>query len=106
MYIRICGTADLTEGEVTKFEVNNRWILIARAGSAYFASDATCTHEEADLSLGLLANKTIACPLHLARFDLETGAVLEGPNGEDPSSISSLRTYKVKIEGDNVLADL
>ena len=106
MYIRICGTSDLADGEVTKYEINNRWILVARAGAVYFASDATCTHEEADLSLGLFANNAVACPLHHAKFDMQTGTVLEGPDGVDPNSISSLRIYKIKIELDNVLVDL
>lgn len=105
MYVRVCGTSDLVDGEASKFEVDNRWVLIARAGSLFFASDPSCTHEEADLSLGILADSVVTCPLHHARFDLRTGDVLEGPNGDDPSTIPALRVYKTKVERDSVLVE-
>ncbi|MDG6908219.1 MAG: Rieske 2Fe-2S domain-containing protein [Nitrososphaerota archaeon] len=106
MYAAVCNESELSEGEMTKYEFNNRWILLAKAGSFWYACDSSCTHEEADLSLGILCENTVTCPLHRAKFDLKTGQVLEGPNGDDPTTIPTLRVYKTKVEEGKVLVDL
>ncbi len=67
-----------------------------------YAADSTCTHEEADLSLGMLTGEVLTCPLHQAKFNIETGQVLSGPNGDDPETIPNLRTYVVKVEESEV----
>ncbi|MHB2035911.1 MAG: Rieske (2Fe-2S) protein [Nitrososphaerales archaeon] len=54
--------------------------------------------------MGRLSDAVITCPLHQARFDLRNGGVLEGQNGTDPNTISSLRTYPVRVENDEIWA--
>ena len=54
------------------------------------------THAYARLSDGWLDGITIECPLHAARFDIRTGAVLDPPATED------LKTYPVRIVGDDI----
>ncbi len=91
---------------MNKFEVGNVNVLVARAGESFFAAETTCTHEEADLSLGILLGFTLTCPLHQAKFDIRNGEVLDGPNGTDPSSIRALGTYSTKVEGEELFVDL
>ena len=65
-----------------------------------------CTHEEADLTLGIFQGRTITCPLHQAKFDLETGTVVRGPEGGSVSSIPALKVYTTRIENGEILADI
>jgi nitrite reductase/ring-hydroxylating ferredoxin subunit len=55
-------------------------VLVARDQSGNVCALAnTCTHLGGPLSEGSRTGDTITCPWHGSRFDLGTGAVLEGP---------------------------
>ena len=56
-------------------------ISVARVDDRLYAFDdlCTCGPEACPLSGGLLAGTTIMCQCHGSRFDLTTGAVIEGP---------------------------
>ena len=66
----------------------------------FYVTDDTCTHAQASLSEGGLEGFICVCPRHGARFDVRTGAVRALP------AVKPLRTYPVKVEGDQVWADL
>lgn len=106
LFTRICSVSDLQENELYRYEVGDRTLLVARIDRRIVVTDAICTHEEADLTLGIFTGRTVTCPLHQAKFDLESGAVLSGPNGDAASSIPELKVYNTKIENGNLLADL
>lgn len=59
-------------------------ISIARVGGRLYAFDdlCTCTEERCPLSGGLLTGTTIMCQCHGSRFDITTGAVINGPATE------------------------
>lgn len=80
--------------------------MVTRIGDYFFASSALCTHEEADLTLGILNGDVITCPLHGAKFEIRTGKVLEGPNGTGPDRIHSLKTYVIQASEDELWIDL
>lgn len=90
---------------MSKFDLGDREVLIANVGGRYFAADTWCTHQRSDLALGILADRVVMCPLHQARFDLETGKVLEGPSGDDPSTIPALGIHPVKVEGNEIFVE-
>ena len=57
-----------------------------------------CTHAEFRIADGaLLADGTIECAWHGARFDCRTGAVRR------PPAVDPLPVYAVRVEGDRVL---
>ena len=58
-----------------------RRIAIARVDDRLYAFDdlCTCGDETCPLSGGLLTNTTIMCQCHGSRFDITTGAVVNGP---------------------------
>ena len=43
------------------------------------AMQGICSHEYFELDKGFLTGDAITCALHLSRFDLETGEVLDPP---------------------------
>ncbi|MHB8567431.1 MAG: Rieske (2Fe-2S) protein [Nitrososphaerales archaeon] len=107
MYSRVCKVNEISvEGEMYRFDVNDRPLLVTRLGDEYYATDSICTHEEADLSLGILSQDVVTCPLHQARFELKTGKVLSGPDGSDPDSLPALRIYQTKVENGELLIEI
>jgi nitrite reductase/ring-hydroxylating ferredoxin subunit len=105
VFARICKISEVQEGELYRYEVGEKTLLVARSGGKFVVTAAVCTHEEADLTLGIFSGKTITCPLHQAKFNLDSGEVLSGPNGDSPDSIPALRVYTTMIENGDLLAD-
>ena len=60
----------------------DRRILLANVDGAVFATDDTCTHEDASLATGSLRGALVTCPLHGSRFCVRTGEPLEEPADE------------------------
>ena len=56
-------------------------ISIARVDGRLYAFDdlCTCADERCPLSGGMLTGTTIMCQCHASRFDIASGAVIEGP---------------------------
>ena len=85
---------------VKAFEVGDRRLAVYHIGAEFYITDDECTHASASLADGILEDGVIECTLHFGAFDVKTGAV-KAP----PCSIA-LRTYKVVLQGDDVLVDL
>jgi nitrite reductase/ring-hydroxylating ferredoxin subunit len=71
-------------------------ISIARVKDRLYAFDdlCTCSPEACPLSAGLLAGMTILCQCHGSRFEITTGAVINGP------ATQALNIYEVQeVEG-------
>ncbi|GBC74890.1 Naphthalene 1,2-dioxygenase system ferredoxin subunit [archaeon HR06] len=97
-WVKVCKVQDLKEGEKMNIELEGRKILLVNSEGNYYAVDAICTHEYAEL--GIVLGKRIVCPLHLSQFDLETGEVL------NPPATEPLKTYKVKIDGGEIYIEV
>ena len=78
-------------------ETGAQRILVANIDGVFYATDDTCTHEDASLSSGSLKGELVKCPLHGSRFSLRTGAPMEDPADEP------LRCYPVKVDDGVVL---
>jgi 3-phenylpropionate/trans-cinnamate dioxygenase ferredoxin component len=76
------GTA-VPNNSVVPFYLGDRKLRISIAridGRLYAFGDlCTCTPEPCPLSGGLLTGTTIMCQCHGSRFDITTGAVIDGP---------------------------
>jgi len=58
------------------------------------------------LSEGQLNGNTLTCPDHGAQFDVRSGKVLGGPDGDPPDTISSEKTCKVMVQGDDLMIEI
>ncbi|MEN3048434.1 MAG: Rieske (2Fe-2S) protein [Candidatus Caldarchaeales archaeon] len=103
---RLCDLSTLRRKGVIRADTDEGEYLVALIGDRVYVAEAWCTHQKADLTLGILEGTRVKCPLHQAVFELSDGSVVEGPSGEPPSSIRPLRTFPVRVEGDQVYADL
>ena len=91
-------------GDVADFElewpaevrIGTLRIAVHHTNEGFFATGATCTHEDESLIDGLMEGCEIECPRHMAIFDVRTGEVLCAP-ARDP-----LPTYPCEIRGSEV----
>ena len=88
----------IPDGFVVPFYLSDRKlrISVAHVGDRLYAFDdlCTCPGHACPLSGGLLTGTTIMCQCHGSRFDIGTGAVLNGPANR------ALNVYEVQeVEG-------
>ncbi len=83
----------LAHGEMTACRVDGEEVLVANVDGQYFALPNFCSHAGARLSTGRLKGYELSCPLHRAKFDIRSGAVIGGP------AVEPLRRYPVVTEG-------
>lgn len=98
--VRACAVADVPAERPLAVTLAGAELAIVRAYGAIWACAALCTHAGGDLCEGHVAGNALVCPLHGAKFDPRTGAVLHPPATEP------LATYPVTIEGADVYVDL
>lgn len=99
-FVKAIGSAELSPGNGTVVELSGARIAIFNVGGTFYAMDDTCTHAGGPLSEGELDGAVAICPWHGATFDVKTGGVL------GPPAASGLRSYEVKLEGDDVMVSL
>lgn len=99
-FVEAISADRILPGKMTCVDVNGRRILVANVDGAFYATDDTCTHEDASLSGGSLQGDLVKCPLHGSRFSVRTGEPLEDP-AEEP-----LRCYPVKVERGTVYVEI
>ena len=93
---RVCTVDDvpLHEGRVVR--IDGRRIAVFNTESGWHAVDDVCTHMGGPLSDGMVADDSVACPLHERRFDLTTGRAIDHECG-------NLMRYPVEIRDDDVM---
>ena len=99
-FVRVADAVDIAPGKMRRVAVAGRRIMVCNVEGRYFATDDTCTHEDASLSSGSLRGELVKCPLHGSRFNVRTGEVQEDPATEN------LRTYTVRVEGGAILVEI
>lgn len=92
-----CRTTDLAPGSSMTLPGDVPIAVYRTESDRWFASEDSCTHEQWSLgSESDLEGEEIVCPLHMARFDLETGKPLCFP------ATVALQMYDVVVDGDEV----
>ncbi len=96
-FMKVATTGELAPGEMISVEVDGEQVLLCNVGGEFHAVHDECTHESYPLSEGTLEGSAVVCTLHGARFALESGEVLA------PPALVPLKTYAVRVEGEEVL---
>ena len=92
-YTRAIVVADLPPGTMRRVVIRGVDVAVYHTDDdEYFATQDTCTHAQASLTEGDLDEYEVECPLHGARFDIQTGDVLSLP------AFEPLVTYSVRVE--------
>lgn len=99
-FVKVARVEEIAPGELLRVEIAGRLVCLANVDGAIYAVDDDCTHISGPLDQGELEGPVLTCPLHLARFDVRTGAVLRGPARDD------LPTFRVVVhDGDIYVAE-
>ena len=96
---RLIRFAQLKPGVPHRVEHAQQGILLCRVDKEVYAVHDTCTHEDISLSLGVLCEYRLRCPLHGSEFDIRSGEVLDEPADKD------LDTFPVYIKDEWVCID-
>jgi 3-phenylpropionate/trans-cinnamate dioxygenase ferredoxin subunit len=100
--VRVASVAEIPEGTARRVEVDGEEIAVVHAGGYFYAVSDICSHEYFHLSDGEVDvdETTIECPKHGSTFSLITGEPRSLP------AVLPVRTYGVRVEGDDVLVEL
>jgi len=103
---KACAKSEVAIGSLKFVNVGGKDLVIANVDGKFYAMDNWCTHEQGNLSEGELKKNVLTCPEHGAQFDVMTGRVLSGPDGENPDTISAENTYKVLIQENDLMVEI
>jgi nitrite reductase/ring-hydroxylating ferredoxin subunit len=73
------AASGLPAGAMTRLTFGDLDLLIAHTADGLVAIDDRCPHMSAPLSIGILADCLVDCPLHNGQFDLRTGNATRMP---------------------------
>ena len=104
--VRACGKSEISAGKLKFVKAAGKDIVIASVNGKLYAMDNWCTHEQGNLSEGQLRGNVLTCPDHGAQFDVTTGKVVLGPDGEKPDTITHEKVYKVIVEGNDAFIEI
>lgn len=90
------ASSELDDGAIVAGKVGEQDVVLLRSGGKLCALAGICTHAGAPLAKGLVADGTLRCPWHHARFDVETGEAVGAP------AFESLDRFAVIEDGDTI----
>ena len=98
--IRLCAKSEVADGAVLRVETGDLTLAVYNVAGMYYATDDHCTHGPGLLSEGYLEGHRIECDFHHGAFDIRTGEVLA------PPCMVPVKTYRVMVEGDDVMIEV
>lgn len=96
-FIPLAKIADVPENRVSCFEIDGHNVVLSQLQGEFFAVINKCSHAEQRFDSGRVRGHKLLCPLHGAVFDIRDGSVLSSP------AFKAIRSYPLKVEGDDIL---
>jgi 3-phenylpropionate/trans-cinnamate dioxygenase ferredoxin subunit len=98
--IDLCAAADVAPGTMKLCDADDEIVLVTNLDGTFHAAQGVCSHEFFELDRGVLTGDSIVCTLHLSRFSLLDGEVI------DPPAELPLAVYPVVVEDGRVLIEV
>jgi 3-phenylpropionate/trans-cinnamate dioxygenase ferredoxin subunit len=95
-FVAVAKLDELPAGSKRLVQAGGIEIILCNSKDTIYAVRNLCSHAYEKLECGRMKNGWIACPVHGARFDLETGEPL------NPPAVMPIETYPVRIAGDTI----
>ncbi|MEQ8211120.1 MAG: Rieske 2Fe-2S domain-containing protein [Lacipirellulaceae bacterium] len=101
-FVAAAKTSEVADPGSMLVEVEDSLIVLIHAAGHWYALDDVCTHDGGPLSDGPVdpEDKSIACPRHGAKFNVETGAAMTMP------ATKPTVAHEVRVEGEQVFVKL
>ena len=96
VFVRVASAAEVPPGSGRVVVVQGHPVALFNVDGRFFAVSNVCLHRGGPVGEGELDDTIVTCPLHGWEYDVRTGA-----NTINPAA--RLRTYDVRVEGDDVL---
>jgi len=99
-WLDVASIDDFPDGAVRVVDLDDgRQIAVFNVGGRFRAIEDRCSHEDENLSWGVVEGDEIVCPRHGAHFSLVTGEALS------PPAYEPVATFPVRVEGGSVQID-
>ena len=95
-FVAVAKLEEVPAGTKKLVWANGVEIVLCNTLDRFFAVRNLCSHAHEKLDCGKMRNGWIACPVHGARFDLESGEPM------NPPATMRIETYEVRVEGDAI----
>lgn len=95
-FVAVARVEDIPPGQVLAIERGGLSILLCHSNGQIFAVENKCSHADEKLECGRMKSGWIACPLHGARFRLDSGVPM------NPPATQPIRTFDLRVVGDVV----
>jgi len=97
-FVKVARLSQIPEGRSRRVLVGTTEIALWHVNGRIYAINNVCAHQHiAALHQGTLEGTTIRCPMHGWTYALETGVAVDGSG--------RVRTYRVRVEGEDVLVE-
>jgi nitrite reductase/ring-hydroxylating ferredoxin subunit len=99
---KVGKVAEFAPGVMRPFRIGDLDIAVVNLDGAFHAFSNYCTHEAITFTsgYGLVSDRFVVCMMHSSVFDIATGEVVGGPASD------SLETYRVHVEGEDVIVEV
>src|SRR5207302_8394110 len=94
--LRVASASDVPAGTGAVVNAGGRLLALFNVDGTFYALDNTCLHRGGPVGEGDLDGTIVTCPWHGWEYDVRTGA-----NTINPAA--RLKTYEVRVEGDDIL---
>lgn len=94
-FVRVARASDVDEGKGLIVWAGPIKVALFRCAGVVYAIRNQCPHMGGDLGEGLLSGDVVRCPWHGWKFNVKTGKSPE-------ADLVAVRTFEVKIEGEDV----
>ena len=95
-FIAAAKLDEVPPGSKKLVELNGTEVVLCNTKDRIFAIRNLCSNAYEKLDCGRMKNGWIACPVHGARFDLETGEAM------NPPAVMPIETFEVRVVGDTI----
>lgn len=104
--VKVAKVSEIPPGTKKSIKASKTRVLLTNVDGKFYATQSVCSHLNNPLFTGRLQGDVIWCDKHWAGFKVTTGEVVKLPDGYSLEKIPSLKTYQVRVEGEDIVVDV
>ena len=97
-FVKAAKKSEIPVNTAKAVDVGGQKVAVFNAGGSFYATSNACAHRGGPLAEGDLDGTIVTCPWHGWSYDVTSGAATH--------QSASVKSYPVKIEGEDVLVEI